>query len=223
MEGRREEGDSLPPAPSRRRATLPPDDRSQFPKPGRVGQKPPAPKVREKTRAAREVESRRGSLRRPGPSPARPVPACARRHRPLAEPSSRLGAALRPQKWSTSSASAMHPAGWPGAAAQSGGWKSGDGPPGGPTPSQPRPQPQSAICRPKPRPGSRGSYTPKTSPRCASGKSRFRFLSICGLGKAFQGLHPLHLPPLLTRAPQISGSTPAGAAKLLLFSRRGRL
>lgn len=183
----------------------------------------PPPKVREKTRAARGVESRRGSLRRPGRSPARPVPACARRHRPLAEPSSRLGAALRPQKWSTSSASATHPAGWPGAAAQRGGWKSGGGPPGGPTPSQPRPQPQSAICRPKPRPGSRGSYTPKTSPRCAWGKSRFRFLSICGLGKAFQGLHPLHLPPLLTRAPQISGSTPARAAKLLLFSRRGRL
>ena len=58
---------------------------------------PPPKKVREKTRAGRGVESRRGSLRRPGRSPARPAPAGARRHRPLAEPSSGLGAAIRPQ------------------------------------------------------------------------------------------------------------------------------
>ena len=52
---------------------------------------------------------------------------------------------------------------------------------------------------------------------------KFRFLSTCGLGKACKGLRLIHLPPSLTGAPRVSGSAPAGAAKLLLFSRRGRL
>lgn len=177
-------------------------------------------KVRKEARARRGfraevgVGGEEGSLPRPRALPCTPFSHLHTSTASWLNPA-RDSAVLRPQKWSTSSLAPRALRAAPRASAQQqrldvgrgAAWSTGERSVG------------HALG------WEQGSVHPHvaSAPRALGELFKFRFLSPCGLGKAYKGLRLIHLPLSLTRVPRISGSAPAGAAKLLLLSRRGRL